>query len=506
VQFAFLSSWSIPPAATFAIALSAIVYLRGWWLLRRRGLVVFSGWRAAAYLSGLGSLWAALASPLDVFNGFLLTAHMLQHMALMMVAPPLILLGAPVVPIIRGLPRFAAREFAGPLLNWQVARRVEYFSTNPMVALLLMGIVVFVWHIPSPYELAVRSSSWHQLEHGCLFVTALLFWWPVVQPWPSRGRWPRWAMIPYLLVADLQNTALSAMLAFSDRVFYRSYSAAPRLFRLSALEDQVAAGSIMWVTGSLAFVLPAVAIAIQCLSKRSSEHNVHVYPTVEECAATSMASRFRFGPRRLSVRRSNEWCEAMSFLVLFAAASLSWAWLASGSADNDNLTLRLTQQTGTLAVAVFAAPGDFSTRSSEFAILVQDRNSPKVLLDAEIKLTGHCGDKLATSSTVIASHKDSQNKLLQSAALNLPTVGSWLLNISVRRGPLSTDLSLPLTVVNAESSRVENCWPYFAVLALSAGLLLFYTVRHGPDSSNQADQQGPPNSTNATEVDDFMEL
>jgi putative membrane protein len=143
VEVAFLSSWSIPPAATFAISLSAVVYLRGWWLLRRAGVMFLSGWRAVAYLSGLGSLWAALASPLDVFNGFLLTAHMLQHITLMMVAPPLILLGAPVIPIIRGLPRFAAREFAGPLLNWQVARRVECVATDPIVALLLMGTVMF---------------------------------------------------------------------------------------------------------------------------------------------------------------------------------------------------------------------------------------------------------------------------------------------------------------------------------------------------------------------------
>src|SRR5215471_16561779 len=230
VYHAALTSWSIPPAATFTIALSALIYMRGWWLLRRAGVAFLPRWRAVAFLSGLGSFWIALASPLDVFNGFLLTAHMLQHLLLMMVAPPLILLGAPLIPMVRGLPRFAAREFAGPLLNWRAAQRVCNSMTQPVVALLLMGVIMFAWHIPDLYELALRSSSWHQVEHACFFLTSLLFWWPVVQPWPSSPQWPRWALVPYLLIADLQNTALSAGLTFSDRILYHSYALAPRLF------------------------------------------------------------------------------------------------------------------------------------------------------------------------------------------------------------------------------------------------------------------------------------
>ena len=109
VYQAVLRSWSIPPAATFAIVLSALVYLRGWWLLRRAGSPVVPPWRAVTFLLGLFTLWVALASPLDVFNGFVLTAHMLQHMLLMMVVPPLILLGAPLVPMVRGC-RSSRRE------------------------------------------------------------------------------------------------------------------------------------------------------------------------------------------------------------------------------------------------------------------------------------------------------------------------------------------------------------------------------------------------------------
>ncbi len=118
---AVLLSWSVPPAASFALPLTALVYLRGWLLLRRAGVPYLPLWRAVSFLLGMLSLWVALASPLDTFSGFVLTAHMAQHMILMMVAPPLILLGAPLIPLVRGMPVFAAREFAGPFLNWRVA-------------------------------------------------------------------------------------------------------------------------------------------------------------------------------------------------------------------------------------------------------------------------------------------------------------------------------------------------------------------------------------------------
>jgi cytochrome c oxidase assembly factor CtaG len=267
-----LRLWSLPPVATFAIELSVVVYLRGWWSLRRAGVPFVPPWRAVAFLSGLLTVWVALASPIDALNGFVLTAHMLQHMLLLMVAPPLILLGAPLVPLTRGLPRFAQRRMAAPILNWPAAERVGHALTNPVAGALLMSVVMFAWHTPSLYELALGSEFWHEVEHVSFLIASLIFWWPVVLPWPGRAQWPRWAMVPYLLLADLQNTALSAILAFSDRVLYPSYAAVPRLVGLSALEDQVAAGSFMWVAGSFAFILPAIVIAVQCLSMSSSRH------------------------------------------------------------------------------------------------------------------------------------------------------------------------------------------------------------------------------------------
>jgi cytochrome c oxidase assembly factor CtaG len=490
VAQAVLRSWAIPPDATFAIVLSALVYLRGWWLQRRAGSPDVPPWRAISFLLGLFTLWFALASPMDVFNGFILTAHMLQHMLLMMVAPPLVLLGAPLVPMVRGLPVFAAREFAGPFLNWPIAKRVGSALTHPVFALLLMGAAMFAWHTPALYELALRSSSWHQVEHSCFFLTSIIFWWPVVQPWPSKAQWPRWAMVPYLLIADLQNTALSAILTFSDRALYPSYSVVPRLFGLSALEDQAAAGAMMWVVGSLAFVVPAVVIAVQCLSRKSPGREATA-TTKRETSADVLPAL----PQRIPLlsglmhRSSNRKAvEAISFLALFVAAALCFARLSMAGSDDDNEVLRLAKTSGSFAVAIFAPAGDLTAGPSAFCILVQDPKTREVVLDASVQLNADPVAGLpAPSATMQASHGESENKLLQSAELNLPAAGDWLLNISVQRNAETAQFSLPLHVVKEETA-VAFPWVYAAFLTFAAILLLAYLRRHlgpGKDRSQE---------------------
>src|SRR5258707_15879722 len=136
----------------------------------------------------------------------------------------------------------------------------------PAVCWVLMSTTLCAWHIPAAFELALRSSGWHMVEHGCFVCAALLFWWPVVRPFPYRPRWPLWSITFYLLGADLVNTALSATLTFSDHVLYPTYAHVPRLFVATALSDQATAGVIMWVPGSLAFMIPAVAAAVCSLS------------------------------------------------------------------------------------------------------------------------------------------------------------------------------------------------------------------------------------------------
>ena len=237
---------------------------------------------------------------MDAFGGLLLQVHMIQHLLLIMVAPPLILAGAPYLPILTGLPRKFTRDVVGPFLIWAPLKRIGKFLIHPLFCWLAFVASNVLWHLPVFYELALNSPGWHQVEHLCFLITGLLFWWHLILPWPSRPVWPRWAMIPYLILADLQNTGLAAFLTFCDRVLYPTYQHAPRLWGSNPLDDQVIAGTIMWVPGSIIFLVPAAIIAVQFLSPRSAyrfaEFSATPPPPKTEPESAKLLRRFGLRP------------------------------------------------------------------------------------------------------------------------------------------------------------------------------------------------------------------
>lgn len=263
------TDWDIPWIVTSELALATLIYVRGWARIRRTRPTQFPTWRLAAFLAGIAALFVAVASPLDTFSESLLFMHMAQHYVLMSIAPPLIVLGAPVVPMLRGLPRWIIRRVLRPLFVTRAFHAIGSFLTRPSVAWLAMNAAYIGWHIPRAYEFALSSENWHNFEHACFFFTNVMFWWPIIQPWPSgtaRSRYSRWMLIPYLLLADIVNTAVSAFLCFAGRLLYPSYGLiTPRPFDLSALNDQIAAGAFMWVCGSTIYLVPAVVIVAQLL-------------------------------------------------------------------------------------------------------------------------------------------------------------------------------------------------------------------------------------------------
>ncbi len=267
---AALFSWSLEPGTAFALVVTALIYLRGWDRLRRLVPQRFPAWRVWFFFAGLATLYIAIASPLDAFGNLLLISHMVQHLLLTMFAPPLLLLGAPQLPMLMGLPRRFVSQGVGPFIHWPPLKAFFHGLTHPVVCLFLFLLSNVLWHTPPLYELALRSPGWHLVEHACFVFTALLFWWHVILPWPAHPRMPRWAVIPYLLLADFQNTGLAAFLTFCNRAIYPTYEQAPRVNDMTALQDQSGAGAIMWVPGSLVFLLPAALIAISYLSPNES--------------------------------------------------------------------------------------------------------------------------------------------------------------------------------------------------------------------------------------------
>jgi cytochrome c oxidase assembly factor CtaG len=239
--------------------------MRGWLALRYTRAATVPVWRLASFLAGLLALFVAVSSPLDTFSETLLFMHMAQHFVLMSVAPPLIVMGSPFVPILRGLPRGFVRRIAGPLFRSTIVHRAQTLLSRLPIAWLAMNLTYVGWHIPKAYEFALSSEGWHSFEHLCFVLTSVLFWWPILLPWPARRSFNTWMLIPYLLISDLVNTGLSAFLCFSGRLLYPSYGLVDRPFGIDALRDQIAAGAFMWVFGSLVFLVPAIFLIVRIL-------------------------------------------------------------------------------------------------------------------------------------------------------------------------------------------------------------------------------------------------
>ncbi len=262
---AVFASWSFGTPVTVVLLVTLAIYVRGW--LAGRHLVHSSldFTRLAAFVGGLLAVFVALSSPLNSFDSFFLAAHMTQHLLLIAIAPPLLLLGKPFLPILRGLPRSFVKEALGPFLTCGPLRRVGEIVTSLPFAWLAAALSTVLWHIPRLYELALSFPTWHGIQHACFFWTGVLYWWPVIKQMPGKDRYPEWAFIPYLLFADIVNTALSAYFIFSGAVLYPSYQTV-RLAGFSSQNDQALAGCIMWVPGSLVYLIPAFVMASRLLA------------------------------------------------------------------------------------------------------------------------------------------------------------------------------------------------------------------------------------------------
>ena len=279
-----LESWSAPIGVNVSLFLAALVYTKGWLHLHKTFPNLISAWRFAAFFAGIISLSIAVGSPLDAFDDVSLSVHMVQHLLLMAIAPPLILLGAPALPLLQGIPQAMARGIVGPFLRWSLVKRLARFISNPAICWLAAALALIGWHIPVVFELALRSHSWHELEHATFFGTGLLFWWPVVQPWPSTARWARWSIPLYLFCATLPCDALSGFLTFCDRVVYTSYLSAPQILTASPLQDQEFAAALMWVSVTIIFLVPAVVVTIQILSPGGANLTAQPWPALNGIA------------------------------------------------------------------------------------------------------------------------------------------------------------------------------------------------------------------------------
>jgi cytochrome c oxidase assembly factor CtaG len=253
------------------LALVVFCYVRGWLHLRSAFPRIINLRQMAAFIGGLFAIWVAAGSPLAVMDHELLSIHMVQHLLLMAVAPPLILLGAPIPALLHGLPQELVQAIIGPLRRSISMRRIATCIGHPIFCWFAGTMTVIAWHLPALFALGLHSALWHETESASFLMAGLLFWWPVLQPWPSASRISQWSVPLYLFLATLPCDALSAFLTFCGRVIYPSYLSAPHLFPISALQDQEWAGVLMWVSVTFLYMLPALLLTVRMLTPSDSE-------------------------------------------------------------------------------------------------------------------------------------------------------------------------------------------------------------------------------------------
>lgn len=252
-------SWGIEPTVVIPLFLTAWLYSRGVenvWRRAGRGRGVRTA-QAAAFAGGIATLFVALVSPLDRVAEALFAAHMTQHLLLIAVAPPLLVLGAPQAGLAWGVPGRFRRPFARWWHRRTVVRAGLRAVEAPLPAVALHAVALLAWHVPAAYDAAVANPWVHALEHASFLGTALVFWWAVLHRRGSLRRVPGVAMLA-LFAITVESGVLGALLTFSPTPWFAAHLATTAAWGLTPLEDQQIAGLVMWVPGSLAY-LAAVA-------------------------------------------------------------------------------------------------------------------------------------------------------------------------------------------------------------------------------------------------------
>lgn len=251
-------SWPIDPTVYLGLV---VLYLGHAWLAR--GTPDFERKHALYFGLGLLTIWAALETPIDtIADHYLDSVHMLQHVLLGFVAPPLILLGLS--------SRMVARVVRVPGVR---------AITEPIPAQLVAGAVMIGWHIPVLYDATLYSEPLHVVEHLMFIVAGLLLYWPMLDATSAHARWRMSppAKLLYILVATLPQDGVALALIFSRVPFYEYYTHAPRLIdSLTPLIDQTVAGAVLMILGKATLAVAALAVFIKWFEedRRADEASV----------------------------------------------------------------------------------------------------------------------------------------------------------------------------------------------------------------------------------------
>lgn len=276
-------TWTFEPGVLVGITVLAAWYawgVRSLWLAAGRGRGIGST-QLWAFGGALLTLLVALVSPLDAMGDALFSAHMTQHLLLILVAAPLLVLGKPALPALWSMPTSARRRMGRWWRHATAARAVAHTLTSPGVAWVLNIAALFFWHIPAPYGWALRHDAVHAMEHASFLGTAILFWWAVLQP-TGRRRLSHGMGVLYVSAAGAVMSALGAILTFAPSPWYAEHLSTTAVWHLTPLQDQQLAGVLMWVPASFVYLAAACWFFVKWLGPDtpSATQLRPIYPSV----------------------------------------------------------------------------------------------------------------------------------------------------------------------------------------------------------------------------------
>lgn len=239
-QFSWLE-WSLHPSTVVGLlGLAAIYLIRA--ETGKPGEQV-SGWRKLSFFSALFVIFGSLNGPIhDLSDNYLFSGHMVQHLLLTMLMPPLML---------AGVPGWMLR----PLLGFGGIRAIATRITRPLACFLIFNVVIAGWHVPALYNAAMESHDIHILEHLMFMAAAVLMWWPLASQLPELPRLAYPGQMLYSFLMIIPMSVIAVYIVMADTILYPYYASAPRIMNLSPMEDQMLGGLIMWVPGGVIFMI-----------------------------------------------------------------------------------------------------------------------------------------------------------------------------------------------------------------------------------------------------------
>ncbi|MCB0109509.1 MAG: cytochrome c oxidase assembly protein [Caldilineaceae bacterium] len=259
---ALLSAWDWRLDVSLVLLTFATLYTTGWWRLRRRSRnpKLANRKRLAAYWGGLVTLAVSLMSPIDALGGQLFFMHMLQHLITIMISAPLLWLASPFPFILWGLPPRLRQIVGAQFTSAATTRNLLRSVTQPSMVWMAFVVIYAGWHDPNLYGLALRRDGIHDIQHITFFGAAMLYWWHVIGAGPRLHRVAIWARIAMLITLVPINMVIGIVIANGAEVIYPYYNSVPRIWGFSALQDQMLAGVIMWIPGSMMLLLAVIVL------------------------------------------------------------------------------------------------------------------------------------------------------------------------------------------------------------------------------------------------------